>query len=361
MPTPEPDGIIARLAMCAKSMTVQALADLVGGKVEGDPDACLEGMAAIDAAGPRELTFAVDDRRLAALADSKAGAAIVPESDIAAPMPLIHVADVPGAVGRILAAFAGPEDLPTAGVDSSAVVAADARVADDAAVGPGVVVGSRASVGAGSVLCARVVLGADVRIGSGTVLFEGAVVRQGCVVGDRVRIGPNSVIGFDGFGYHTAGGVHHRIPHAGNVVIEDDVEIGACACVDRAKFGSTRICAGAKIDNLVQIAHNVVIDKGCLVAAQVGIAGSTLLGKYVVVGGHTGIHDNIEIGDGAHVAAFAAVAHSLDPGQTVAGVPALPGRDFWRQYRALAKLPELVRRVNALESRLSEREPPDNH
>ena len=333
-------------------MTVQAVADLVAGRVEGDAGVSITGVAAIDRARPGDVTFAVDARRAASLGGCVAGAAIVSDDAPPAAMPLIRVADVNVAVAVLLGHVAPAEDLPGPGVHPSACIADDAELGSGVAVGPGVVIAHRAKIGPRSVLCANVSVGADVVLGAETVLFDGVVVRQGCVVGNRVRIGPNSVIGFEGFGYYYADGVHHRIPHAGEVVIEDDVDIGACTCIDRGKLEPTRIGAGTKLDNLVQIGHSVQTGRGCLMAGQVGIAGSTRLGDGVVIGGSAGLRDNIVVGDGAQCAAFSAVAGDVPAGQIVAGMPAVPARDAYRILKAQSRLPDLLKRVKSLESRL---------
>ena len=333
-------------------MTVQAIADLVVGHVEGDAGVSITGVAAIDRAGSGDVTFAVDARRAAGLGGCGAGAAIVCADAPPAAMPLIRVPDVNAAVAALLDHLAPAEDLPPVGVHPSACIAGDAELGSDVAVGPGVVIASRAKIGPRSVLCANVSVGADVVVGAETVLFDGVVVRHGCVVGSRVRIGPNSVIGFEGFGYYYADGVHHRIPHIGTVVIEDDVDIGACTCVDRGKLESTRIGAGTKLDNLVQIGHSVQTGRSCVMAGQVGIAGSTRLGNGVVIGGSAGLRDNIVVGDGVQCAAFSAVAGDIPPGQIVAGMPAMPARDAYRIMKAQSRLPGLFKRVRSLESRL---------
>jgi UDP-3-O-[3-hydroxymyristoyl] glucosamine N-acyltransferase len=241
------------------------------------------------------------------------------------------------------------------------VVDPEAQLADGVAVGPLVSVAKGAKIGEGAVLCAGVRIGRRATVGPACVLRENVVVQADCVLGSRVRIGPGSVVGYDGFGYYYADGAHHHVPHTGNVVIEDDVDLGACACVDRAKFGSTRIGAGTKIDNLVQVAHNVQTGRGCLLAAQVGIAGSTQLGNFVVLGGHTGVRDNIAVGDGVQCAAYAAIAQDVPAGQTLAGIPAEQAGLTLRIYRAKTRLPDLIKRVRSLESRLKALESAEDH
>ena len=334
------------------ALTARQIAERIGGRVEGDPSVRIDGIAPLDAAGPTDLTFAADEKRAARLAACKAGAAIVGAAPASAPMTLIRVDDVQLAVVKYLEILAGPEDVPPRGVDRTAVIASDAEIAADVAIGPFVVIGPGAKVGSGSVLCAGVRIGAAVEIGRHAVCHEGVVIKRACTIGDRVRIGPNSVIGHDGFGYHLVDGVHRKVPHVGIVVIEDDVEIGACSCVDRAKFGETRIGAGTKIDNLVQIAHNVQTGRGCVFAGQAGIAGSARLGDYVVLGGHAGVRDNVALGDGVQVAAFGAVAGDVPDGEAVGGIPARRAPEQKRVVLSVAKLPELFKRVKELEAKV---------
>lgn len=340
-------------------ITASQVAAVVGGSVEGDGQVSLSSVAPMDSATAGQLTFATDERRAARLGASNASAAIVAAHPSSAPMTLIRVANVQKALATLLGHIADAEDLP-AGRHASAVVDPSAVLAGDVRMGPNVTVGPRAKIGSGCVLCANASVGADVVIGDDTILFDGAVIRSGSRLGSRVRIGPNSVIGWDGFGFYFAGGVHNRIPHAGSVVIEDDVEIGACACVDKAKFGTTFIGAGTKIDNLVQVAHNVQMGRGCVVAGLCGVAGSAKLGNYVIVGGHAGIRDNVTIGDGVQCAAFTGVMHDLTGGQTVAGMPAGPATHQYRIMLGMQKLPELIKKVRELESRLAALEPPKN-
>lgn len=345
-----------------RKITLQEVAELVGGRLEGDGSVAIEGIASLEEAQDRHLTFVAEAKHLPRLAASKAAGALAGEFAIPSPtMPLIRVGNVQAALAALLAKLSPGDDLPPRGVHLTATVAPDAQLSQDVAVGPGAVVGSRAIIGRGSVLCANTTVGADVVIGENTILFEGVVVRWGCRLGSHVRIGPNSVIGFDGFGYFFADGRHHRVPHIGQVIIEDAVELGACVCVDRAKFGVTRIGAGTKIDNQVQIAHNVNVGANCLMAAQVGIAGSTKLGDFVVLGGGVGIRDNITLGSGVQCTAFAAVAGDMPDGAIIAGVPAGPARDKFREMQAVTKLPDLLKRVRELEARLIALESAKDH
>ncbi len=343
------------------SHTLGRLADLLGAELDGDPSATVASVAPIDRAGPDELTFALDARNAARLADSQAGAALVDRSVVSAPMPLLRVEDVNAALIRLLGELRPEPHLPAAGCADSACVDPSAEVDPSARIGPGAVVGPGCRVGADTVLSANVVLGADVSVGEACRLDPGAVVGDRCRIGDRVRIGPNSVIGHEGFGYYpTSDGRHVAIPHAGNAVLGDDVELGACVCVDRAKFGSTVVGEGTKVDNLVQIAHNVQVGPHCLLVAQVGIAGSTRLGHHVVLGGHVGVRDNVSVGDGVRCAAYSAIAGDVPDGESVGGIPAEKAGMMLRIYRAKTRLPELLKRVKALESKVEALESADD-
>jgi UDP-3-O-[3-hydroxymyristoyl] glucosamine N-acyltransferase len=341
-------------SMDTQRLTLREVAEIVGGSVEGDASFVAESIAPLDEAGPENLTFA-DARHLVGLAASKAGAALV-EADGAVDLPgrpIIRVANVQQAIYQLLCRLARPDDLPAPGICPTATVAPDAKLGRDAAIGPGAVVGAGAAIGDHTVLCANAAVTAGCAVGDDCVLAEGAVIRGRSVIGNRVRIGPNSVIGYDGFGFQTVGGVHRRFPHIGNVVIEDDVEIDACSCIDRAKFGSTRIGRGAKIDNLVQVAHNCLVGAGSILAGQVGIAGSVKLGRYCVLAGQVGVKDNVAIGDGAQLGAQAGVIQNLPAGDQYTGMPARPVREMLRIWQSLPKLPDLLKHVRELESRLA--------
>lgn len=334
-------------------VTVRAVAEWVDGTVDGDGEVTVRGLAPLDSAVGDQLSFA-DGKHLAKLADTQAGAVLVPaEADISdASLPLIRVDNVERAVAAALGRWAPPEQRPPMGIAPSAVVDPTAKLGADVAIGPNVVVGAGAVIGNGVALCANATIGREVTIGEGTVVAEGAVINARCEIGRRVRIGPNSVVGSEGFGYYLAGGEHHRVPHAGKVVIADDVDLGACVCVDRAKFGATRIGRGTKVDNLVQIAHNVEIGEHCILVGQCGIAGSTTIGDYVVIGGSTGVRDNIAIGDKVVITAYSAVASDLPGDRAYGGIPARPLSIMRRYWMSQTKLPELLKRVKKLEAAL---------
>lgn len=345
--------------MFKSPQTLADLADTLGATVEGDGQREVSTLCGIDEAQRGALTFATDAKRIAQLAGSQASGAIVPAAadlpeGLGQQITLLKVEDVQMALIALLQAVAPSEDMPPAGVHPLAVVDAAAQVDPTAAIGPFVRIGPGAVIEAGTQLAAHVSIGANVQVGPQCVLAEGVVIRYGSVLGQRVRIGPNSVIGHDGFGYHFKDGVHHKVPHVGNVVIEDDVELGACVCIDRAKWGSTRIGQGAKIDNLVQIAHNVQVQPGAVMAALVGVAGSARVGRFAVLGGHVGVRDNIEIGDGTTIGACSCLAQSTPGGETLFGIPAKDARTKMRELSAQAKLPDLMKRVKTLEKRISD-------
>ena len=351
--------------MIPRQFILDELARAVGGRVEGDAQTTVAGLAPVDQAGPDELTFAGDARHAAKLAVSRARAAIVP-ADLAVSAaelgkPLLRVADVAEAVAVVLGLIGEDEHLPPAGVHPSAQVDPSASVDATAAVGPNVVVGARARVAAGCALCAGAAVGPDVELGEGTVLFEGTAVHRRSRIGRSCRIGPNAVIGSSGFGYYRKDGRHVRVPHAGHVEIADFVDIGACTCVDRGKFGATRIGQGSKIDNLVQIAHNVQIGRGCLIAGCTAIAGSAVVEDDVVLGGRAGVADNITIAQGTVVAANSVAIGNTRPQSVLMGFPAIDVRNFRRSAVLFGRLPELNDRLKQLEKKVQAIEAATNH
>ena len=320
------------------------------------PDREVTRIATLEEATADDVAYIASEKFVSNLATTKAGVVIV-ATKLAAPAPatavVLRVVDPEAAIGLLLAHFAPPASRPAVGVHPSAVIDPTATIGADVSVGPHVVVGEGATVGDRTVLHTAVVIGAHSRVGADCELFAHVVLRERVNVGHRVILHANATIGTDGFGYRWDGSRHAKIPQIGTVVIEDDVEVGSNSCVDRAKFGETRIGRGTKIDNLVQVGHNVRTGAHCILCGQVGIAGSTRLGNGVVMGGHSGANGHITLADGTMVSAFGAVPNDTRPGEQLIGIPALPRREFLREQAALRALPELMKRVKQLEQQLA--------
>ncbi len=343
------------------SWTTGDLARLLGAELIGRSDIALSGLEPMEAAGPTSLTFIRSASYLARWHTCRAGAALVTRALAMEPafktldtssraILLVDNADL--ALSTLLKAIT-PEPARPRGVSSQAVVHASASVAPDAGIGPFVTIGAGAVIGAGTVLHAGVSIGAGARLGERCELHAGVVVQDRCVIGDRVVLHPGVVIGADGFGYIPApeGRGLIKIPHAGIVVIGEDVEIGANSCVDRAKLGATTIGAGTKIDNLVQVAHNVRIGRSCIVCGSAAIGGSTVIGDGVTLAGKVAVADNLSIGDRVMVSAYSAVMRDIPAGETWGGSPAQPFTSYMRGVVALRRLPEMIKRISRLADR----------
>lgn len=332
-------------------MTLQALAQKLNARVEGDAYTLITGASSIEFAQEGDVVFAESPRYLRIAERCPASAVIVWQDAPSIGKPVLRVDSPREAFLKVLELFAPPPRHPE-GIDLNAVISPDAELAEDVVIGAGCVIEAGARIGEGSVLYPLCYIGRDVQIGERCVLYPNVTLMHGVKLGNRVIVHPGSVIGADGFGYVTVDGVHRKVPHIGTVEIGDDVEIGANVCIDRAKTGVTRIGSGTKIDNLVHIGHNVQIGENCLLVAQVGIAGSTHIGRYVVLAGQVGVADHVSIGDGAIVAAQSGVAGNLQGGQRYFGSPA---REHGKQLRLMAytsRLPELFERVKELEKKL---------
>ncbi len=328
--------------MNTKSMKLSELALMVDGCISGDQEMSITGFAPLEMAAAGELSFLVKAAKVELLAESRASAFLVPLSMEAIPgKTLIRVKD-PNLAGAIIHnAFLATPFL-ACGVHERAFVGKDCRLDPEITVGPLAVLGDRVRIGARVRIESGVVIGDDVEIGEETIIKANAVISSGSLLGRRVIIHPGVIIGSDGYGYATdAGGNHIKRPQVGLVRIDDDVEIGANSCVDRAAYGMTWIKSGVKIDNLVQIGHNVVVGENSLLVAQVGIAGSTTLGRNVVMGGQAAATGHIHIDDRVMIAARSGVHDNQPKGAMLGGVPAIPIRTWTRAVSIFAKLPEI--------------------
>lgn len=343
-----------------KQITHQALAELVGGTlVQGDPDALVTGLNSLAEAVAGEVSFLGNPRYAPQLKSTKATAVLVAE-DFQEELPdkaLIRVANPTFAFSSVTRFFAPVVRPFTPGVHATAVVATSARF-DPARVciGPHVVIEDEVVIGDGSSILAGAFIGVGVRLGEGCIIHVNAVIKDHCRLGNRVIIHSGSVIGTDGFGYETVKGQHLKIEQVGIVQIDDDVEVGSCTTIDRARFGRTHIGEGTKIDNLVQIAHNVTTGRGCILVSQVGVSGSTRLGNYVVMGGQVGVAGHLEIGDQVTFMAKSGVTKSIHEPGAYTGYPARPLIEGRRMMMYPGRVPQLVDRVKELEKKLAELE-----
>jgi len=348
----------------AIALTLSELARWIDGDiVRGGLDSSFTGMAALDAAGPCDVSFLGNEKYHAQFLQTKAGAVIVPRGQSGGPegAAIIAVDNPTLAFSTVVRHFAAASRSFMPGISPQASV--DPTAALDPAkvrVHAGAVIMAGASVGDGSEIGPNCVIGENAVIGRDCHLMASTTVRERCVLGDRVILQPGAVIGSDGYGYELVDGRHVKIDQVGIVEIGDDVEIGANSTIDRARFGKTLIGEGTKIDNLVQIGHNCVIGKHCLIVALVGISGSTRLGDYVTVAGQVGMAGHVTVGDKATLAARTGVNASLPGGEIYAGNPAQPFRDEMKLRAQVRRLPRLIERVKALEEALQARQPPES-
>jgi UDP-3-O-[3-hydroxymyristoyl] glucosamine N-acyltransferase len=334
-------------------MKVREIARLVGGEAEGDGEREISGVEALETAGEQGLAFAEGELTLRRAADSRAGCILVPEGSSVEGRTTIAVRNLRLAFIRAAEALHPPRAAQP-GIHPTAWVAADARLGPGVSVGPHAVVESGASVGEGTSLGAGVFVGEGVTLGQRCVLYPRATLYPGVKLGDRVILHAGVVLGSDGFGYLFAEGRHQKFPQLGGVVIENDVEIGCNTTVDRGSLGTTWIGEGTKIDNLVQVAHNVRIGRHSVIAAQTGISGSTEIGDYVVMGGQVGIGDHARIEDGAVIGGGAGIlpGKTVRKGSVMWGTPARPLSEFKKMYAQLSRLPALAEKVKELSAKL---------
>ena len=334
-------------------MKLGDLAARLGGALVGDPGVEITGVGDPEGAGPGMIVYAAAARALRTAEAGGAAALLLPPELEPRRLPAIRVQNARLAFAHLLELFAAPTDYAP-GMDSTAVIGADVGLGPGVHVGPYVVLGDRARVGARTALLAGTVVGRDAVIGADCLIHPHVTIRERSVVGDRVILHPGVVIGSDGFGYAQGEGGPVKIPHLGRVVIEDDVEIGANTTIDRATLGETRVGQHTKIDNLVQIAHNVRIGRGALIAGQVGLAGSITVGDGAMLAGQVGVRDHVHIGEGAVILGQAGVTKDVPPREMISGTPAAPHREAMHIHTFYRRLPELFALVEALQRRVAE-------
>ena len=349
MSTPRPSAPATTAAEIASALAGELLA--------GAPDTPVSGVASLAEAGDGDLAFFANPKYLAALRRSRASAVLVPREFPVAAVPLacaLIAVDHPSAAFALLVERFTPPPVPVVpGIAPTALVGEGVRLGADVSVGPYAVIETGAQIGDRVVVGAHAFVGAGTAIGDDSLLYPHVTIRERCRLGRRVILHPGVVVGGDGFGFETREGRHVKIPQTGVVQIDDDVEIGANSTVDRARFGRTHIGEGTKIDNLVQIAHNVVIGPHCILCSQAGISGSTRLGKYVTLAGQAGLVGHIEMGDGATAGAKAGVSKDVPANTVVFGYPAEPLADAKESLARVRRLPKLLERVKKLEAELA--------
>ena len=329
--------------------TLRELAQLSGGEASGD-DVLIAGIAGIDEAGPNQITFAISPH-IAKAARSKAGAVIIPAGTENFAKPAIRVTNPRLAFSCLLALFNPPPAVERI-VHPTAIVGQNVTISPEAAVMAYAVIGDGVAIGRGSLVYPHVYIGEGSVIGEDCLIYPRVTLRERTMLGNRVIIQSGAVLGGDGFGFITVDGEHLKVPQVGNVVIEDDVEIGALSAVDRATIFSTIVKRGTKIDNFVHIAHNDVIGEHCLIAAMTGISGSVTVGHHVTMAGQTGTTGHINIGDNSVFIARAGITKDAPANSFCAGVPARPHQEWSREQVAVHKLPEALKKIRELEKRL---------
>lgn len=333
-------------------LTVAEIAEIVGGDVFGDAGKRILRAAAFDSAGAEDVTFAANPQFEKKLARCAAGAIIVSRKVTSAPGNLIRVDNPQLAFARILERFY-PAARPAPGIHASAVVGNNFRSGNEVSIAACAVIGDDVTFGARVTIHSCVVIGDGVVIGDDTVIFPNVTIYDRCRIGNRVIVHAGTVIGSDGFGFASDGQRYHKVPQVGIVQIDDDVELGALNAIDRAALGKTWIQRGVKTDNQVHVAHNVVVGENTVLVAQVGVAGSVTIGRHAIILGKAGISGHLTIGDNAVIGNMAGVGQDVAAGEVLSGVPAMPHRTWLRVHRDFPSLPEMKKKIDALEKRLA--------
>ncbi|MCM8764948.1 MAG: UDP-3-O-(3-hydroxymyristoyl)glucosamine N-acyltransferase [Candidatus Omnitrophica bacterium] len=340
-------------------MTVREIARLVGGEIVGDPDIVITDVSGIKEAKKGSITFVANPKYIMLLKSTQASAVIVSQNNhysVNSNLTLIKVENPTLAFSKIIALI-GPEPVTfKPGIHSTAIIGKNVKLGKDISIQPYTVIEDNAVIGDRTVIGAGTYIGHYTKIGNDCFIYPHVIIRERIIIGDRVNIHSGTVIGGDGFGFATVKGVHHKIPQIGTVEIGNDVEIGSNVTIDRARFEKTYIGNGVKIDNLVQIAHNVIIGDNTIIVAQVGISGSTRVGKNVIIAGQAGLIGHIEVGDNAIIGGKAGVTKNVPASTNVSGFPA---REKWEDMKCAAYLrrsPEIFEKIKVIEKRIAQLE-----
>lgn len=332
------------------------IAGLAGGKVEGNPDAAVSKLAKIEEGAPGALTFLSNPAYAQYIYTTQATVAIVnndfiPEQPLPETLTLIRVADARQAFAKLLEAY-NQFRMNKAGIDASAVISASAKIGSNVFIGANAVIGDHVTIGDNSRIHPNVTINDAARVGNNTIIYPSVVVYHDCVIGNNCILQSGTIIGGDGFGFQpNSENNYTKVPHIGNVIIEDHVEIGANTTIDRATLGSTIIRKGVKLDNLIQVAHNVEIGENTVIASQTGIAGSTKIGRDCLIGGQVGIIGHLQIGNRVKIAAQSGIGSNIPDDEIVQGSPAFSIGDYKRSYVMFRKLPELADKIKELEKK----------
>ncbi len=336
------------------SKTLSELAEYVGGRVCGDPNIIIKSASTLGRAGEGDISFLVNRKYQKQLRTTKASAVIVGKETIDSSAPLLIAEDPYYAFMQIMVLLHGHRKHKKVGISQRASVSDSAKVGVDCHIHDFVTISDEAKIGDGCIIYHGVCIGKNVKIGNDSIIYPNVAIYEGSKIGNRVIINANTTIGEDGFGYASYKGVHHKIPQIGEVIIEDDVEIGACCGVERGTLGDTVIGQGSKLGDMVTIGHGTKIGQHCLLVAQVGIAGSTTLGNHCVVGGQVGIVGHINIGNNVTIAAQAGVVNNIPDGQVVLGAPAIEANQGKRAYSMIQYLPEMRQSIRSLQNQIEQ-------
>jgi len=336
-------------------LSLKKIANLVGGNVIGNDSFIIEGINSLDAAAQGEISFFADRKYKESLGKTKASAIIVSEENLLFKGPQVVVSNPALAYAKVASIFASP--VPRyPGISEQAVLHDSTRIGKDVSIYPLVYVGEEALIGDGVIMFPGVFIGDRVKIGNGTIIYPNVTILHDCQIGNNVIINAGTVIGSDGFGFVRDGPVSVKIPQIGMVQIDDDVEIGANSCIDRAASGKTWVKRGVKTDNFVHVAHNVIIGEDTIVVAQVAISGSVHIGRQVIIGGQVAISDHVEIGDRVMIGSQSGVPKSIPSGEVVSGTPAMPHRLWLKTSGIIRRLPQFNEHLRHLEKRVAELE-----